>query len=598
MKESNKEILVKCYREQNFKIIKDLFDKFAKDKDQSTDFNIAILYEEFISDFFGIQDEIKRIKESAANMKKLYNFKAKTLKYLNYEGLHKSDIGNEEIMNVILSKDLYSEDFLHRVYSKYKSIKISEFDALFMGHKVENLSFILFDLPKQLNIISYEKNLQMRYDVPFDVAFNHANYCIKCKKQQKDYCTISNPKISIKNNGCPLKQEVSDMMSALTIGNVIASLLIIMKENKMPIVTGHRICNHCMYGCIFQKQTQVNVPASESYIVKEVLSLKYGVEIYLLMSLFNPLDDKFTYFGKYNENNKIAVAGLGPAGFSFAYLSAMLGFDIIAFDGMLLSKCFEYQEIFNSLVEDYDNYVNSLKDYGFGGVMNYGITSRWDKELLHVVFLLLFRMKNITIMPNFKLNGNVDENFLKEHNVDLLAIATGASRPNILNFTDKIDGFIYTASEILMQINLNYDYTPPKAPIFIIGAGLTAIDCAVELCAKTGINPKDITIVYHSAIENSSSYKTSKEEFYVSLEIGVNIIEEATVNDIIYEKNIIIINGKEYFANSIIYAIGYNHVDNFNDINIKKIYLGDANKNYAGSVVKALKSAKDAALYI
>ena len=54
--------------------------------------------------------------------------------------------------------------------------------------------------------------------------------------------------------------------------------------------TGHRICNDCMKGCIFQKQDPVNIPQIETGVLTDVLSLPWGVEIYGLLTRWNPLN--------------------------------------------------------------------------------------------------------------------------------------------------------------------------------------------------------------------------------------------------------------------------------------------------------------------
>ena len=54
--------------------------------------------------------------------------------------------------------------------------------------------------------------------------------------------------------------------------------------------TGHRICNDCMKGCIFQKQEPVNIPQIETGVLTDVLELPYGFEIYGLLTRWNPLN--------------------------------------------------------------------------------------------------------------------------------------------------------------------------------------------------------------------------------------------------------------------------------------------------------------------
>ena len=54
--------------------------------------------------------------------------------------------------------------------------------------------------------------------------------------------------------------------------------------------TGHRICNDCMKSCIYQKQEPVDIPQSETRLLKDVLALPWGFEIYSLLTRWNPLN--------------------------------------------------------------------------------------------------------------------------------------------------------------------------------------------------------------------------------------------------------------------------------------------------------------------
>ena len=77
--------------------------------------------------------------------------------------------------------------------------------------------------------------------------------------------------------------------------------------------TGHRICNDCMKACIFQKQEPVNIPQIETRVLTEVLALPWGLEIYRLLTRWNPLNVERPHARPYNGKN-VLVVGLGPAG--------------------------------------------------------------------------------------------------------------------------------------------------------------------------------------------------------------------------------------------------------------------------------------------
>ena len=54
--------------------------------------------------------------------------------------------------------------------------------------------------------------------------------------------------------GCPLDEKISEMHQLRREGDSIGALALVCIDNPMCPGTGHRICNDCMKGCIFQKQ--------------------------------------------------------------------------------------------------------------------------------------------------------------------------------------------------------------------------------------------------------------------------------------------------------------------------------------------------------
>ena len=73
-------------------------------------------------------------------------------------------------------------------------------------------------------------------------------------------------------------------------GDSIAALAMIVVDNPMLPGTGHRICNDCMKGCVFQKQEPVNIPQAETGVLTDVLGMRWGFEIYGLLTRWNPLN--------------------------------------------------------------------------------------------------------------------------------------------------------------------------------------------------------------------------------------------------------------------------------------------------------------------
>src|SRR4029077_15794717 len=97
--------------------------------------------------------------------------------------------------------------------------------------------------------------------------------------------------------------------------------------------TGHRICNDCMKGCIYQKAEPVNIPQIETRALTAVLNLPWGVEIYGLLTRWNPINTARPYTLPYNGKNMLVV-GMGPAGFTLAHYLINEGFGVVGVDGL------------------------------------------------------------------------------------------------------------------------------------------------------------------------------------------------------------------------------------------------------------------------
>ncbi len=130
-------------------------------------------------------------------------------------------------------------------------------------------------------------------------VLGETHYCLLCHDREKDSCSKGfldaktsawqkNP-LGIALKGCPLDEKISEMHQLRREGDSIGALALIAIDNPMCPGTGHRICNDCMKGCIFQKQDPVNIPQIETGVLTDVLALPWGVEIYGLLTRWNPL---------------------------------------------------------------------------------------------------------------------------------------------------------------------------------------------------------------------------------------------------------------------------------------------------------------------
>jgi NADPH-dependent glutamate synthase beta subunit-like oxidoreductase/NAD(P)H-flavin reductase len=332
------------------------------------------------------------------------------------------------------------------------------------------------------------------------------DYCVLCHEREKDSCSrgfaakdgqgfTKNP-LGIPLAGCPLDERIGEMHALAAEGDPIAALSMIAIDNPMAPGTGHRICNDCMKGCIFQKQDPVNIPQAETGVLTDVLNLPFGFEIYSLLTRWNPLNPKRPYALPYNGKN-ILVVGLGPAGYTLAHFLLNEGFGVVGIDGLKIEPLPE------SLVgrpgvpprpvkhlSEIDVPLDKRILAGFGGVSEYGITVRWDKTFLTVIYLSLARRERLRIYGGVRFGGTITLEDAWRLGIDHVAIATGAGKPTIAGMKNDLIRGVRQASDFLMALQLTGAFKAAslanlqvQLPAVVIGGGLTAIDTATELAA-------------------------------------------------------------------------------------------------------------------
>jgi NADPH-dependent glutamate synthase beta subunit-like oxidoreductase/NAD(P)H-flavin reductase len=347
-------------------------------------------------------------------------------------------------------------------------------------------------------------------------ALDEANYCIWCHNQGKDSCSKglkdkppadSPKKIVFKKSpfgvtlaGCPLEEKISEFHIAKTQGLALAALAIITVDNPLCAVTGHRICNDCMKACIYQKQEPVDIPQSETRTLKDVLALPWGFEIYSLLTRWNPLNFRLPY-PKPHSGYRVLVAGMGPAGFSLAHHLMNEGHAVVGIDGLkieplpheLSGVTLDGKRVPFEPVRDVDALRESLDDRvmaGFGGVAEYGITVRWDKNFLKMVRLLLERRSRFALYGGVRFGGTLTLDDAFAMGFDHVALAMGAGKPTTLDIPNGLARGVRTASDFLMALQLtgaakaeSIANMQVRLPAVVIGGGLTAIDTATESLA-------------------------------------------------------------------------------------------------------------------
>ena len=346
-------------------------------------------------------------------------------------------------------------------------------------------------------------------------ALDQANYCIWCHEQGKDSCSkgllekgaTGRGEASFKKTvfgvtlaGCPLDEKISEFHKAKTEGHAIGALAIIVIDNPLCAATGHRICNDCMKACIYQKQEPVDIPQAETRTLKDVLELPWGFEIYSLLTRWNPLNLR-TPYPRAPSGKRVLVAGMGPSGFALAHFLMNDGHTVVGVDGLKIEPLppeisgvgergerVEFRPIRN-LAEIHEP-LGSRVMAGFGGVAEYGITVRWDKNFLKIVRLLIERRSRFALFGGVRFGGTMTADEAFALGFDHIALAIGAGRPTVLDMPNALARGVRTASDFLMALQLTGAAKPEsianmqvRLPVVVIGGGLTAIDTATESLA-------------------------------------------------------------------------------------------------------------------
>jgi len=340
-------------------------------------------------------------------------------------------------------------------------------------------------------------------------ALDQANYCIWCHNQGKDSCSsglkektgeFKASPFGVKLAGCPLEERISEMNLVKSRGHSVGALAIATVDNPMCAGTGHRICNDCMKSCIYQKQEPVDIPQVETRTLKDVLGLPWGFEIYALLTRWNPLDLRRP-LPRPDSGYKVLVVGLGPAGYTLAHHLMNDGHTIVAVDGLKIEPLdpslsgvrADGSRVPFRPVRDLAELTEPLESRamaGFGGVAEYGITVRWDKNFLKVIRLLLERRAQFTMMGGVRFGGTLTVEGAFALGFDHIALCAGAGRPTVVPMKNGLVAGVRQASDFLMALQLtgaakadSIANLQVRLPVVVVGGGLTAIDTATEALA-------------------------------------------------------------------------------------------------------------------
>ncbi|MDP5012574.1 MAG: FAD-dependent oxidoreductase, partial [Alphaproteobacteria bacterium] len=268
---------------------------------------------------------------------------------------------------------------------------------------------------------------------------------------------------------------------------------------------------------LFQKQEPVAFPAIETQTLNDILDLPWGFEIYSLLSRWNPLNIRRP-LPKAPTHKRVLIVGMGPAGFNLAHHLLNDGHTVVGIDGLKIEPLpshqngitptgdkTDFEPIYNW--HDLGEPLSSRITGGFGGVAEYGITVRWDKNYLKVIRMLLERRSQFLLKGGIRFGGTLSSGRAFELGFDHIALCMGSGSPTLIHMKNGLVPGVRQASDFLMGLQLTGAHKEDslanlqvRLPICVIGGGLTAIDTATEAMAYYPVQVKKFKKRYDALV--------------------------------------------------------------------------------------------------
>lgn len=561
----------------------------ALDKKQHSTLLIALAphLEDFISQLFSINSEVQTLQARHHELAPLYSVKRQ---FVQRKAMHQFTAEQaEQLDGSALEAELtqlFGETFTELTFAKQVSVwqtvndatsldlalRYAAWAALTPRGRERHRQGVLFKAPHKIDPLKLipvlgeqheqattyrsthlrERNGFALTDHGTDLigGLDQAHYCIWCHKQGKDSCSTglidkkSTEGSAFKKSvfgvplaGCPLEEKISEFHEVRCAGYAIGALALIAVDNPMVAATGHRICNDCMKSCIYQKQEPVDIPQSETRVLKDVLALPWGFEIYSLLTRWNPLNVPRPV-PRASTNKKVLIVGMGPAGFTLAHHLLNDGHTVIGIDGLKIEPLpselngTAFQPI-RDIATLYDNLDDRVMA-GFGGVAEYGITVRWDKNFLKLIRLLLERRGHFALYGGVRFGGTFDATQAWQMGFDHIALCAGAGKPTVLDLPNGLARGVRTASDFLMALQLtgaakrdSLANLQVRMPIVVIGGGLTAIDTATESLAYYPVQVEKFLARYEILITEQGEAQVQADWSEEDKQIAVEFIDHA-----------------------------------------------------------------------
>lgn len=253
-------------------------------------------------------------------------------------------------------------------------------------------------------------------------------------------------------DGCPVSIRIPEFIKNIQRGNIATAARVLKQTSALPAVCG-RVCpqeRQCESKCIYNRMGKE--PVAIGYLERYAADAE---RLHVAAPGVNRRD---------RNGIKVAVAGSGPAGLSFAGEMARRGYSVTVFEAL----------------------------HEIGGVLKYGIpefrlpNSVVDAELDNL------RKMDVEFRPNTVIGKTLTYDDLLNEGFRGLFVASGAGLPRFMGIPGENLNGVSSCNEYLTRINLMGAGKPGYATpvirgrnVAVIGGGNTAMD-AVRTARRMG----------------------------------------------------------------------------------------------------------------
>ncbi|MCM1450557.1 MAG: NADPH-dependent glutamate synthase [Clostridiales bacterium] len=311
-------------------------------------------------------------------------------------------------------------------------------------------------------------NHEVNQGLSTEMAVLEATRCLDCPDPQ---CVT----------GCPVQINIPGFIKNVERRNFHEAAMVLKETSALPAVCG-RVCpqeRQCESKCIYNKMHKpaVAIGYLERFAADTENMRGHSHEV----SELPPTNGK-----------KIAVAGSGPAGLSFAGAMASKGYKVTVFEAL----------------------------HEIGGVLKYGIPEfRLPNKIVDIEIDAL-KAQGVEMVKDCIIGKTLSYDMLLEMGFDGLFVASGAGLPRFMGIKGENLINIMSSNEYLTRINLMHAGTPGYATpvprvdrVAVIGGGNTAMD-SVRTARRMGASK--VMLVYRRSEEEmparAEEIKHAREE--------------------------------------------------------------------------------------